>query len=156
MNPGLMNGRKEDIIKNYFLAGFSYQEILVFLSEYHDIRLSLRRLHRILRSQSLYRRRRKAPINHVIDALKTRLEGADSSLGYRSMHLTLQNMGITTDRETVSFCLKSLDPDGVELRQNNRLKRRQYKNKGPNFLWHIDGFDKLTPFGFAIHAAIDG
>lgn len=27
---------------------------------------------------------------------------------------------------------------------------------GPNFLWHIDGYDKLKPFGFAIHGCIDG
>ena len=23
-------------------------------------------------------------------------------------------------------------------------------------MWHIDGYDKLKPFGFAIHGAIDG
>ena len=34
--------------------------------------------------------------------------------------------------------------------------RRKYKTKGPNYLWHIDGYDKLKPFGFCIHGAIDG
>ena len=29
-------------------------------------------------------------------------------------------------------------------------------NKGPNFVWHCDGYDKLKPFGFAIHSCIDG
>ena len=24
-----------------------------------------------------------------------------------------------------------------------------------NYLWHIDGYDKLKPFGFCIHGAID-
>ena len=28
--------------------------------------------------------------------------------------------------------------------------------KGPDFVWHLDGYDKLKPYGFAIHAAIDG
>eukprot|EP00731_Ephydatia_muelleri_P033214 Em0026g34a len=28
--------------------------------------------------------------------------------------------------------------------------------KGPNWCWHIDGCDKLKPFGFPIHACIDG
>jgi hypothetical protein len=28
--------------------------------------------------------------------------------------------------------------------------------QGPNYVWHIDGFDKIKPFGFAIHACIDG
>lgn len=27
---------------------------------------------------------------------------------------------------------------------------------GPNFIWHIDGYDKLKPYGFCIHGAIDG
>ena len=27
---------------------------------------------------------------------------------------------------------------------------------GPNHLWDIDGYDKLKPFGFCIHGAIDG
>ena len=27
---------------------------------------------------------------------------------------------------------------------------------GPNYLWHIDGYDKIKPYGFAIHGAIDG
>ena len=28
--------------------------------------------------------------------------------------------------------------------------------QGPNHVWHLDGYDKLPPFGFAIHACIDG
>ena len=29
-------------------------------------------------------------------------------------------------------------------------------NPGPNYCWHIDGYDKLKPYGFPIHACIDG
>ena len=36
------------------------------------------------------------------------------------------------------------------------MLRRQYACPGPNYIWHIDGYDKLKPFGFAIHGAIDG
>ena len=28
--------------------------------------------------------------------------------------------------------------------------------QGPDFCWHIDGYDKLKPYGFAIHGCIDG
>ena len=28
--------------------------------------------------------------------------------------------------------------------------------QGPNFSWHCDGYDKLKPFGIAIHGCIDG
>ena len=28
--------------------------------------------------------------------------------------------------------------------------------QGPNFLWHLDGYDKLSPYNFCIHGCIDG
>nr|XP_022321063.1 uncharacterized protein LOC111123185 [Crassostrea virginica] len=31
-----------------------------------------------------------------------------------------------------------------------------YLNNGPNYLVHVDGYDKLKPFGFAIHGAMCG
>ena len=52
--------------------------------------------------------------------------------------------------------LKEIDPEGSELRRRHRLKRRVYVNQGPDYTWHLDGYDKLKPFGFAIHGAIDG
>ena len=64
--------------------------------------------------------------------------------------------GISSDKETVRELLRILDPEGVELRSRHRLQRRKYKTAWPNHLWHKDGFDKLKPFGFCIHGAIDG
>ena len=29
-------------------------------------------------------------------------------------------------------------------------------SKGPNFIWHVDRYDKLKTFGFNIHGCIDG
>ncbi|XP_060597113.1 uncharacterized protein LOC132751032 [Ruditapes philippinarum] len=49
-----------------------------------------------------------------------------------------------------------LDPEGVEMRSRHCLTRRQYRNSGPNFLVHIDGYDQLKSFGFAIHGGICG
>ncbi|VDI14097.1 Hypothetical predicted protein [Mytilus galloprovincialis] len=34
--------------------------------------------------------------------------------------------------------------------------KRVYYNRGPNYLIHVDGYDKLKPYGIAIHGAIDG
>ena len=39
---------------------------------------------------------------------------------------------------------------GVGLGDGNIVK------KGPNYIWHIDGYDKLKPYGFCVHGAIDG
>ena len=42
------------------------------------------------------------------------------------------------------------------MRKAHRLKRRTFCAKEPNNIWHVDGYDKLKPFGFCIHEAIDG
>ncbi len=76
--------------------------------------------------------------------------------------------------------MRETDPDAVGRRRQGRLQRRIYSSKvlvyrvvicwcvyycvftynihmqGPNFCWHLDGYDKLSPFGFHIHGCIDG
>ena len=59
-------------------------------------------------------------------------------------------------QETVRHLLHIIDPVGVATRSRNRLRRRRYINDGPDFMWHIDGYDKLKPYGICIHGAIDG
>ena len=51
---------------------------------------------------------------------------------------------------------KEIDPEGSELRGRYRLKTRGYVNQDPDYAWHLDRYDKLKPFGFAIHGAVDG
>ena len=63
---------------------------------------------------------------------------------------------MVVSRETVRHALRIIDPEGVSERRRNRLRRRQYRGKGPNFLWHIDGYDKLKPFGFCVQGGING
>jgi len=39
------------------------------------------------------------------------------------------------------------------------LHRREYISRGPNFIWHVDSYDKLRPYGICImplNGAIDG
>ena len=52
--------------------------------------------------------------------------------------------------------MRIVDPNGIERRKCHCLIRRKYSTPGPNFIWHVDGYDKIKPSGFAIHAAIDG
>jgi len=69
-----------------------------------------------------------------------------------SVSTTQANLHIF-NRDTVMHLLREMDPEGVDARQARRLRRRVYKSKGPNYLVHIDGYDKLKPYGFAIHGA---
>lgn len=67
-----------------------------------------------------------------------------------------ENPDLRVNQKTVRQIMKVLDPIGVERRKHHRLTRRKYISPGPNYLWHSDGYDKLKPFGFAIHGAVDG
>jgi hypothetical protein len=52
--------------------------------------------------------------------------------------------------------VKSLDPEGLRRRTYDlNRKRGEYIVPGPDYLWSIDGHDKLSPFGFEIYAGID-
>lgn len=156
IDPQLQRMTRNDLIAKYFSDGYAYVEILQFLVSYHQISMSLRHLNRILRSLGLFRRHNKSSLNEVILTINKLLQGSFSSVGYRFMHQKLRSLGVMTDKETVRLCLLNLDPDGVERRRSRKLQRRVYTSRGPDFTWHIDGYDKLKPYGFAIHGAIDG
>lgn len=108
--------------------------------------MSLRQLKRILRRLGCRRRRAQNSLDDVIEAVEEELRGSGSLLSYRAMH----------QREVVRQVMKIFDPEGVEHRSKHRLRRRVYRSEGPNYLWHIDGYDKLKPYGFCVHGAIDG
>lgn len=77
--------------------------------------------------------------------------------GYRRMWEILRNKhNLVCSRESVRLLLSELSPEDVESRRAHRLKRRTYKCRGPNPIWHADGYDKLRPYGFLISGCIDG
>ena len=54
------------------------------------------------------------------------------------------------------LAMKILNTGETERRRKRRLHGREYVSLGPNFAWHIDGYDELKPIGFSVHGAIDG
>ncbi|KAJ8377196.1 hypothetical protein SKAU_G00077760 [Synaphobranchus kaupii] len=72
------------------------------------------------------------------------------------MYSKCKEQGLHVRKEDVRLILSSLDPEGTEIRRSRRLNRRAYFTKGPNFVWHVDSYDKLKPFGICINGAIDG
>lgn len=42
------------------------------------------------------------------------------------------------------------------VQKKRRLRRRVYSVPGPNAVWHIDGYDKLSRYGITIHGCVDG
>ncbi|KAJ7380132.1 hypothetical protein OS493_010843 [Desmophyllum pertusum] len=125
----------EELLTHYFNLGFGHSEICAFLACAHGIYFSLRHIRRMLNSMGMYRRKHKCSAREVISAVSSELKGSASCIGYRQMHQRLRNdHHLVVDRETVRLALKVMDPDGVQLRKNRRLKRRKYLSPGPNYL----------------------
>jgi hypothetical protein len=153
---------EESIITYYFNRGFSYEEMLLFLEKRHYCKMSRSTLLRRLKAYGLSRRgfANNPNSNCIVEQVRQRIRelinGPASSGGYRTVWHTLEMEGLRVPRIVVQDILKELDPEGTELRKAHRLKRREYHNPGPNYAWHMDGYDKLKPWGFPIHGAIDG
>ncbi|XP_066275824.1 uncharacterized protein [Branchiostoma lanceolatum] len=68
----------------------------------------------------------------------------------------LRKYWLNVRRSTVQRILQEEDPEGSAQRRQRRLIRRDYFSLGPSQVWHIDGNDKLKPYGFCLHGCIDG
>ena len=146
----------EDLIKCYFGIGLNNKEILGVLAQNHSIVISIRTLKRRCRELGHFRRRNQTNINQGIAFMQEELRGNGQMQGYRWLHLQAVQRGLVVSQDTARQIIKALDPRGVEARQAHRLRRRIYTTCGPNALWHMDGYDKLKPFGICIHGCIDG
>ena len=153
---------EEEAIRYYFTRGFEYKDIISILEKHHNFRITYRTLLRRLKQYGLSKKlsRCNGENYNILQRARTRINeimnGPGSCGGYRTVWHTLEMEGIRVPRMFVQCYLKERDPEASENRRRHRLKRRQYRNRGPNFVWHIDGYDKLKPWGFPIYGAIDG
>ena len=146
---------RNSLVELYFHLGMKYKDIITILTDKHDITLSERQLKRVLLGLNLARRRYD-DLTDVIQFIEAQLEGSGRLHGYRMMCSKCYENGLSVRKEDVRIILRELDPIGVETRLSRRLERRTYNVPGPNYIWHIDGYDKLKPFGLCISGCIDG
>ena len=151
-----VNASKKEVITHLFRCGYQYIDILELLRCYYGISISIRTFHRLLQEYGLKRKSIDLSTNEVIEMVYKEIQEFGENRGYRSVYQHLIEKGIQIPANVVRIAMKELDPVGVERRLKNGLKRRKYKVNEPNDVWHIDGNDKLEPFGFCIHGAIDG
>ena len=148
---------RNELIGIYYQNGYGIREIIGFMTLRHDSPISERQVHRILRGMNLLRRGNESPLADIILAVSHELARQDQHIGYRLMRRRLQSTHhLTVTAETVRQVLCVLDRQGVAQRSRRSIRRRIYSNPGPNFAIHMDGWDKLKPYGVSIHAAIDG
>ena len=72
------------------------------------------------------------------------------------MHAKMLNAGMLVRKEDVRFLLANIDPKDSQERKSRKLRCRQNHSKGPNYIWHVDSYDKLKPYGICINVCIDG
>ncbi|XP_069114180.1 uncharacterized protein [Argopecten irradians] len=103
---------------------------------------------------------RKGPTMHSEIEIKSKIQDAlprmPTTIGYRFMTDYLRREGMHVRRDTVMKIMRETDKEGVDARRRRRIKRKVYMSMGPNHVWHMDGYDKLKPYGFPIHGCIDG
>ena len=147
----------EDLVMRYYFSrGFTYKSIVSLLLKRHGVRMCERTLRNRLNSSGLRRRESRFELTQVRQRIVQELNGPGCMGGYRSVWHTLRMEGLQVPRKVVADIVRELDPEGCELRKRKRLRRRQYYAPGPNYVWHLDGYDKLKPYGFPIHGCIDG
>ena len=124
--------------------GGCYPELLCCDFSNHSFLFLLRHLKRILKKRGLRRRNIQSNVETVIDVVEHELQWSGSTIGYRQMHQWMwSDHGVVIDQEKIRHIIKGLDPEGVEMRLKRRFRRRRYVASGPNFIWHLDGYDKL-------------
>ena len=97
-----------------------------------------------------------SPLVDVITFIENEISSSVCSIGSRAMHQRCIRNGYKISKENVRVIMKAIDPDGVEIHKKQALRRRKYSSRGPNWAWHIDGYDKLKPYDFPIDGCIDG
>lgn len=119
--------------------------------------LRKRTLKRILRRLNLRRRGIENPLVDIGSKIIDLRRFGYDQVGYRTMWRLLNTFcGVHATQETVRLTLTVIDTDGVNARRRRRLIRRSKHSRGPNYCLHVDGYDKLKPFGISIHGCMDG
>ena len=112
------SSNEKDILTYYLYAGYTYEAITKFLSNYHDITMSIRTLFGL-------KKRDRTLSNDVISQLIQReIQGPHIMRGYRGIwHLLKTSCNISFTRDSVMKLHKEIDPVGSEMGRACTLRR---------------------------------
>ena len=94
--------------------------------------------------------------DHSLDTLVRAFKIRKPELGLRSLIGYLRHIGLRVQTNWVLTSMRRVDALGKTLRHRKAIQRRQYHNKRPNAVWHMDGYHKLIRWGIVIHGVADG
>ncbi|XP_053405191.1 uncharacterized protein LOC123565945 [Mercenaria mercenaria] len=153
----MVSAETKRLIIKYHQNGYSHRLIHYLLESKHNVVISYSYLVRkVIPLLGLSRRgQMQADFDEIVTLSKNEIgNGVAGSEQFRK--LMAVKHGIRLTRQFSRAVVGVFDPEGVERRKRKRLRRRQYINKGPNYVWHLDGYDKLVQFGICIHGCVDG
>uniref|UniRef100_T1JGB5 Uncharacterized protein n=1 Tax=Strigamia maritima TaxID=126957 RepID=T1JGB5_STRMM len=135
----IMGENRKTLIKTYFQLGLGYSEIF------------MQHLKRILHNLQFFRKKYFTDTVEVAVFIQNEIKNSGQLHEYRWMHLKCIQEEFVVSQVTVRQLLSILDPEG-RFGDAVALQRRRYFyfSKGPNFLWHFDGYDKLKPYRICI------
>ena len=145
----------KDLIDKHIHEGFRYKEIIALLKNCHGIKVSLCALYRFLRRVNSYSKGKQSVLLDIVAFIQHELESSSSCTGYRAMHQRCIKNGLMVSRVIVAQIMKHHDPI-VNSRRRGTLRRRFFYSRGPNWVWYLDGYDKLKPYDFEIHGCMHG
>ena len=109
---------QQELIKSYFLYGFDYQAIFVFLEKFHGIRISLPTLKRRLADHRLNKIGSDISDASLQVIIESEVNGPSSLKGYINIWNKLRlTYGIKVPREKVIEILGNIDPVNFALRK---------------------------------------
>jgi transposase InsO family protein len=94
---------------------------------------------------------------HLQEIVRTALaSGQIHGYGARLLQQWFRKEGYLTTRDRLYNIVRQLDPAGVKARTTDaNRKKGEYIVPGPDYVWSMDGHEKLSPWGFEIYACID-
>ena len=113
---------QEELIKSYFLYGFDYQTICMFLEKFHGITISLRTLKRRLAGHRLNKIGSDISDASLQVIIEREVNGPSSLKGYRNIwNKRRLTYGINIPRDKVIEILRNIDSVNSALRIARKL-----------------------------------
>ena len=107
--------------------------------------ISLSTVRRRMQEQGLDTSQPFTPLTeNELDNVVRDIKQSHPKCGYRMVIGHLRSRGLKIQQHRVRASLRRVDPEGSISRWMATVSRRMYSVKGPNSLWHIDGYHKLV------------
>lgn len=146
----------------YFEQGLSDLQILQYLTLKENWSLTLNGVQQIRKQLNIIRRRDPEEAERVRSHLQRFFEDEQYEenlavgIGRNMLYVHLRQRMVDVPRDVLSDVYPVFHLDGLEHRRSKAYRRRGgWTCFGPNFMWSIDGYMKLSTYGIECYAGID-